>query len=119
MDTKALRQEIQQQLASAEDGELLGRLKHRLDILLGQDGIGAGGDEVQEPEPYQHHHHRCCGQHRGEDHAAERVVDLLPERHGAGELSRMGSQDAVQPSRWVGALEKTDSRPDWSGIAIP
>ena len=51
MDKKALRQEIQQRLASAEDADLLSRLKRRLDLLLGQGGPDASAELVQEPEP--------------------------------------------------------------------
>ena len=41
----------------------------------------SGGDvrlQVQEAEPDQHHHHRHRGQGGRDDHASERVVDLLP-----------------------------------------
>ena len=51
MDKKALRLEIQQRLASAEDADLLSRLKRRLDLLLGQGGPDASAELVQEPEP--------------------------------------------------------------------
>ena len=51
MDKKALRLEIQQRLASAEDVDLLSRLKRRLDLLLGQGGPDASAELVQEPEP--------------------------------------------------------------------
>ena len=51
MDKKALRQEIQQQLATTENADLLGRLKRRLDLLLGLGGPDTSAELVQEPEP--------------------------------------------------------------------